>query len=639
MLQKLRDQTQSTAAKIVVGLLVFVLTVFGFGAFNLFATGQQGVASVDGDEITRNEFVRASQLEAQRLAAELGPEFDPADIDPRLLEGRVLEQLIGRKVLEAATDELGIGASQQAVARLVRSNPAFQVDGAFSEATYRLRVQNLGYSPQQFLEETRRAIAEDQLRLGVVDSSLLTEWELRGAARLLSQKRDFAYLTFNSTAYADQVDVGDDEIRLRFDENQLDYQTEEKADAQYVQLSWGDLIDDPEIDITEEDIRAAYEAEREASLANEQRNSSHILLRITDDRPEADAIAEINNIRERVLGGEEFAELAKNISEDPGSARLGGDLGSAGKGVFDPAFEEALFALGEPGDLSEPVVSQFGVHLIRLNDVVLPTHPEFDEARDAVASRLREDEARALFTERVRLLDELVFENPDALEAAADAFGLDVKSVSDVTRDTGSDVFEFPEVREALFTAEVFDEGRNSPVIELNDASAVAVRAVEIYPPQVRPFDEVRDEIAREIRSERAFAAMNAAADDAIASLESGDSVSDVARRAGLEWQRLTGASRTDNDADARVVRSAFDLPNPGASRRSVGDVVLDGGDRAVVVVTRVSDGNLDNLSTAERDDIRRYLRSRAGQLDFSALYESAESRVSIVRPTVDASG
>ncbi len=639
MLQKLRDQTQSTAAKIVVGLLVFVLTVFGFGAFNLFATGQQGVASVDGDEITRNEFVRASQLEAQRLAAELGPEFDPADIDPRLLEGRVLEQLIGRKVLEAATDELGIGASQQAVARLVRSNPAFQVDGAFSEATYRLRVQNLGYSPQQFLEETRRAIAEDQLRLGVVDSSLLTEWELRGAARLLSQKRDFAYLTFNSAAYADQVDVSDDEIRLRFDENQLDYQTEEKADAQYVQLSWGDLIDDPEIDITEEDIRAAYEAEREAALANEQRNSSHILLRVTDDRPEADAIAEINNIRERVLGGEEFAELAKNISEDPGSARLGGDLGSAGKGVFDPAFEEALFELGEPGDLSEPVVSQFGVHLIRLNDVVLPTHPEFDEARDAVAARLREDEARALFTERVRLLDELVFENPDALEAAADAFGLDVKSVSDVTRDAGPDVFEFPEVREALFTSEVFDEGRNSPVIELNDASAVAVRAVEIYPLQVRPFDEVRDEIAREIRSERAFAAMNAAADDAIASLESGDSVSDVARRAGLEWQRLTGASRTDNDADARVVRSAFDLPNPGASRRSVGDVVLDGGDRAVVVVTRVSDGNLDNLSTAERDDIRRYLRSRAGQLDFSALYESAESRVSIVRPTVDASG
>jgi len=217
MLQKMRDQTQSFAFKVLVGLIVFVLAVFGFGAFNLFVTGDPEVASVNGEGITQNELATATERERRRLANRMGEEFDPGMIDPVRLQGAVLEQLIARKLLAQAADDLGVAVSRERVDQVVVSNAAFQAGGEFQSDMYRQAVRAMGYTPQGFLDDTAELMALEQLQTTISDSAFLTRRELNLHAALLGQRRDVAYLPFEVDRFRDQVSVSDEEVRLRYE--------------------------------------------------------------------------------------------------------------------------------------------------------------------------------------------------------------------------------------------------------------------------------------------------------------------------------------------------------------------------------------------------------------------------------------
>ena len=277
MLQKMRDQTQSTAFKVLVGIIVFVLAVFGFGAFNLFVGGDPEVASVNGEGITQGELALATERERRRLASRMGGEFDPSMIDPVRLQGAVLDQLIARELLAQAAGDLGIGVGQSRVEQVVVRNPNFQTAGQFNQDIYRQAVQAMGYTPQAFLDDTAELMALEQLQTAVTDTAFLSRRELNLHAALLGQRRDVAYLPFDADRYRDQVEVTDEEVRTRYQENQRDYMTEERLDAAYVRLSVEQLAGDPAIDVSEEEIRSAYETERAAAPPEEERRSRHIL--------------------------------------------------------------------------------------------------------------------------------------------------------------------------------------------------------------------------------------------------------------------------------------------------------------------------------------------------------------------------
>jgi peptidyl-prolyl cis-trans isomerase D len=408
--------------------------------------------------------------------------------------------------------------------------------------------------------------------------------------------------------------------------------SEESVDVAYVELSWTDLVNDPSIEVTEEELLAAYEADKAANPPQEKRDASHILLDINDERTAEQARTQLLEIRERILGGESFEELAREFSADPGSAPAGGELGSLGKGVFVPEFEEALWQL-EPGELSEPVETEFGLHLIRLNAIELEEFPAFEVVRAEIENRLRRQQAEGLFLERFRELDSLAFEQPDSLDGLSEALGLEIKQVQGVTRNAGSGIFGNVELREAVFADDVLENRFNSHAIEYVDNRAVVARVMERYEPAVRPFEEVADTIREQITTERARELAQQAQAAALLQVEAGESVAKVAADAGVDWQTVELARRNQPGVPREVLEAAFALQRPAVGEKAIDEAVSANGNRYVVTVTRVVDGDVSTMTESEIAGIQRLLAQRAANVDFESFYNTLEAEASISRP------
>jgi peptidyl-prolyl cis-trans isomerase D len=623
MLQKLRDQTQSLAFKVLVAILVFVLAVFGFGAFNLFVTGEPEVARVNGEKITETALATETERERRRIAGQLGEQFDSDLIDPIRLQSSVLERMIARSVLGQAAGDLRVGVSRAQVDQVVVDNPAFHVGEAFSPELYRQAVRSLGYSPQAFLDETARLMALEQLQVAIMDTALLTEREVNVHVRLLGQQRDVAYLPFLVERFRAETNVTDEDVALRYQEDESRYVTPERLDVAYVTLSLEQLLDDAAVGISEDDLLAAYEAERAQAPSEEERHSRHILLQTGPDRDVDAARTALMEIRARVAAGDDFAEIAREVSDDPGSAALGGDLGFAGRGVFDADFESALFAIDAPGAVSEPVETAFGVHLIQLLEVRRSEYPAFEVARDELERLLRLDRARELYEERLRELDNLAFEQPDSLEGVAEALGLTIETAADITRDRGTGPFQEADVRVRLFDSEVLVNRFNSPVLRYDDGRAVVARVTERHPAQPIPLEEVAEEIRSDIEFERARGLVARAAADALARIQAGESAGAVAAAHGISWQTFEGVRRNDAQIPRSVVQVAFNLRRPEPGGRSVGEAVLPAGGQAVVTVTRVQDADVAALPLSELEGMRAFLANRVAEQEFGALFQT----------------
>ena len=493
-------------------------------------------------------------------------------------------------------------------------------------------IRDRRYSPQEFLSETRVQLALDQLQDGLTDTAFVTDWELAQSARLLNQNRDLAYLWFVADDFLDQVALTDEDVRLRYEENALDYQTDESADVLYVELSATGLVDDPAIEVTDGEIQAAYAADVEAALLGDQRESSHILLQADSERSPEAAQELLADLKARLADGADFAELARQYSEDPGSAEQGGALGAVGKGVFDPEFERVLWQL-EEGEVSEPVATEFGYHLIRLEKIIVSEVPPLEALRDEIVAQLRLEQAEALFLERMRELDNLAFEQPDTLDGIADQLGLAVQSTPGVTAGAGDGVFANELLREAVFTTDVLGNGYNSPAIELTDNRAVVLRVAQRHDPQTIPFANVAELIREDMLTQRAQLLAEEGHAAALERVRAGENVSRVANDYGLQWQTHTLASRNNGEVPQPVLQVAFDLQRPSDGAKSVGEAALPDGGRAVVTVTRVEDGDIVIMAEREIENMRDFLDNRAANLDFAAFYDTLEQDASIDRP------
>jgi len=631
MLQKLRDQTERPIFKVLVAAIIVTLAIFGFGALNLFMNTDPTVASVNGDDISQSSLMQEAERERRRLAMQMGENFDPDMIDPVRMQNMALDQLISRKLLEQEADNLGFGSSTRQVNEIIVSNPNFQVDGKFEENSYRRVVQMMGYTPQTFMSLMGELLKLDQLRNGVVQTAFVTDAEVRRNAQLLSQRRDLAYLAFSVEDAAKGIEVSDDDVALRYQENELDYMSDESVDVAFVELTVTGLMSDPSISVSEEDLVTAYEADKAAHPPEEKRDASHILLEVNDQRSAEQAETEIKAIRDRIEAGEAFADLAKEYSEDPGSAENGGELGLVGKGVFVPEFEDALWSLSE-GEISQPVRTQFGYHLIHLNSVVEEEYPPFEEARADIENRIRREQAQALFLERVRELDNLAFEQPQSLEGLAESLGLEIKTADGITRDAGSGIFGNVALREAVFTDDVLERGYNTPAVEYVDDRAVVARVTTRHEPALRPLEEVADSIRGAIVDERARVAVQEAAAQALASIEAGESVSDVAGDVGLEWQTVELARRNQPGVPREVLDTAFGMMRPSADGKRAAQASSAAGDRYVITVTRVQDGDVATMTESEIAQVRNLLARREPAVDFEAFYNTLEDQASIRR-------
>lgn len=461
-----------------------------------------------------------------------------------------------------------------------------------------------------------------QLRAGVAGSGFVTDAQVMAFARLEKQTRDFASLSIKVDPTA--VKLTDEEVKAYYDEHAKEFMTPDQVVIDYLELKKASFFD--QVSVKDEDLQAAYQ--KETANLSEQRRAAHILIEVNDKTTEAQAKAKIDEIQARLNKGEQFEALAKEFSQDPGSANNGGDLGFAGPGVYDPAFEKALYSLAKD-QVSEPVRTDFGFHLIKLLGVEAPEVPTFASLKDKLTRELKAQQVEQRFVEATKQLEDASFEASDLAQPAQD-LKLTVHTSKPFGREGGEGITANRAVVTAAFSPEVLDEGANSTAIELDPETVIVLRAKEHLKPAQLPLEKVEGPIREQLAREHASAAAKTKADELIASLRDGKTPLNSPIE-GQSWKVTEAATRTQEGLDPTVLQALFRMPKPAAKDKpTFSSVTLPDGSLMIVRLNGVNEAATP--TEEEKAQYRRFLASRVGQQDFAAYRKQLESQAEIKR-------
>jgi peptidyl-prolyl cis-trans isomerase D len=629
MLQKMREHSQSLATRILLGLLIIVFTMFGFGAFEAFIKSDPPVAKINGVKISQARLAMETDRQKQRILAQMGEKANPDLLDTTRLRKSVLDGLVNQTILLESAKDMGLRVSEAEVDRVITEDPQFQSNNQYDPELFRRLIANAGHTPMSFRTELTNSYTVAQLTGAVRETPFATDDEVRDIARVLVQQRDIAYLAFSREKFEDGISISNEDVGAYYNSHLPEFMTEDTVDVEYVELSVRDLAKDPAFAPQNEQIAARYESDAKAFKPSERRQIEHILLQVNASRSEEAATKELAAIKDRIGQGERFEDLARKLSEDPGSSKSGGDLGFISQGALAPEFEKAAWALGI-NEVSDPVRTAEGVHLIKVVAIRGDQYPPIEQVRDQIAADLREQAAEEKYRAKINELDQLAFETPEDLTHVSEVSQLPIKTVIGVTQATGAAPFDAQSLRTAAFGDDVLARGFNSRVIEV-DKNAYVMRVKEHRPPVERALVDVSDAIRNKLIKEAAADRAREAAADAMGRVANGDPSAVIAADAKVDWQLVPGASRTTQGVDREILKAAFDLPRPGDAR-SVTSTDLADGTVAVVTVTAVKDGDYGALTETERASIRSQLARRIGNEEFAGLFTTLRDAASIER-------
>ncbi|MCK6371800.1 MAG: peptidyl-prolyl cis-trans isomerase, partial [Gammaproteobacteria bacterium] len=524
--------------------------------------------------------------------------------------------------------QMGYRVGDEQVGTHIRSLPVFQVAGQFSRDGYLATLASQGVSPAAFEEERRAALQVEELQAGVLESAFFTPAEFRRFITLEGERREVSVAMLDVSLVSDDVQVGEDDLKQFYESNPGRFESVESVALDFVEARAADLPAATEP--SEADLRAIYDENPGRFRTEEQRRARHILIAVDQDRNEAAAAALAAQIKERLTAGEDFAALARELSNDAGSAPSGGDLGWAGRGTFVEAFENALFGLSA-GEISEPVKTEFGYHLIQLTELRPGAEKSFEQVRDQLAEEARSTSVQDAFYALTEKMDDAALENPESLQAVAAASGLPVKHIDSFTRAGGGPFGSNRAVINAAFSAALIEGGENSPIVEIEDGHVVFLRVTEHRPVKLRPFDEVREEVEALVRAERAAGLV---AERGNALLDRVRAGGDLAALAAAERANFRGpqvVSRVSQDLPEDVVSAVFRAPRPQGEGNVYGGVQMADGGFAVFAVHKVTSGRPDDIPRDQRDARKNILARQAGVAEVTALAVDLRNSASVV--------
>ncbi|MFD2643579.1 SurA N-terminal domain-containing protein [Pseudomonas japonica] len=622
MLQNIRDNSQGWIAKTIIGVIVVLMALTGFDAIFQAVSHNQDAAKVNDDTISQNELSQAVETQRRQLMQRLGKDFDPSLLSDTMLRDAALKGLIERQLLLQGARDAKFSFSEAALDQVILQTPEFQVDGKFSAERFDQVIRQMGYGRMQFREMLAQEMLIGQLRAGLAGSGFVTDAQVEAFARLEKQTRDFASLTFKADPAA--VTVTDEQVKAYYEQHAKEFMSPDQVVIDYIELKKAAYFD--QVKVNEDELQALYQKEI-ANLA-EQRHAAHILIEVNDKQDEAQAKARVEEVQQRLAKGEDFAALAKEFSQDPGSANNGGDLGYAGKGVYDPAFEDALYALNQD-QVSVPVRTEFGFHLIKLLGVQAPEVPTFASLKDKLTRELKTQQVEQRFVEATKQLEDSAFEASDLAQPSQD-LGLQVQTSAPFGREGGDGITANRQVIQAAFSPEVMDEGANSSAIELDPETVVVVRVKEHRKPEQLPLEAVSGPIHDHLAQEQATAAVKSKTEALIAGLRDGK-IAYQPVQDGQAWKVQEAATRMQEGVDPAELQALFRMSKPEAKDKPVySTVTLADGSVVVLRLNGVNEGSA--ASEEEKGEYRRYLASRAGQQDFAAYRKQLEAKAEITR-------
>ncbi|MBX2880021.1 MAG: SurA N-terminal domain-containing protein [Granulosicoccus sp.] len=580
-------------------LITIICIPFAFVGINSYFSGGGAnyAAKVDGEEIGLREFEQAYFQQRQQLQQMFGGEIPAAFNDETRLRQQALDSLLTQQALANTVSNNGFALSDETLAKNIQNIPIFQRDGNFDKDLYRRELQSRSMTVDQFEAGFRDDSAIAQFRSGIVDTAFVLPGEKSRLEELSGQIRKTDYVRFELAAEVENTEVSDEEVQTHFDENADSYNFPERVKIQYLELSRDELK--AAVDITDEEAEEYFESNSGNYITGEERKASHILLEVDGDLEEK--TAQLLDIKKRIEEGEDFAALAAEFSTDIGSAENGGSLGQFGKGAMVPEFEAAVFALTEPGSLSEPVQSEFGLHLIKLDEAIPERGKTFDEVKAEIVDILKVQAADREYVDLYDILSEQTFDNPESLDLGAEATGLEIKTSDWIDGTDNTDpVLSNPQVLSTALSDTVLQDGNNSDVIELGERFVMVLRVLEHEGPRPKTLDDVREDLITQLKSDKAGEALDSAAAALLEAAKSGAELEPLAEEHGGELFEGQELGRNSAELDRNAVSQLFKLAKPTADKPVFDSAVLDNGDRAVMVLREILSEPTPQVEAAE---------------------------------------
>lgn len=625
MLQDIRKNSQGTVAKVIVWAIAVTFALFGVESIVGGIAGEPEVASVNGDGIGESSYMRALEGKRRQILAQMGANADPDLIDDALLNKSVLDGLIEQAVLSQDAEQKDLYVSDQAIDRYIADIEQFKIDGVFSNDRLQALLRSAGLTLQDYRDSLRTEFMIAQPRSALIASSFLLDQERQEVVAMDRQKRSFGSLKVAQDTYIESVVVSDEEIQAYYDEHSSTFVQPESVDVSFVEIKRDDFLS--EVEASEDELRQMYENEKQEFQREEERSASHILISIGDDLTEEQALEKIQSIAARIKEGEDFAALAKEFSQDEGSAGQGGSLGAAARGVYVAPFEDALFAMAE-GEVSEPVKTEFGYHLIRVDDIIDGAIPEFEELQARLEVRLKDQKAREMYAEMAERLADISYAAPD-LEEPSEELSLELKKLSAVSTETADLVFGNIKVQRQLFSDDLVKEGNNSELIEIDEGHGVVVRVDNYTAEGVKAKEEVAEQIRERLVAEKASEFAQSVGQAFMVRVSAGEDAEVVAKDMGLEWTVEEAVERNSANFNAELLAKVFVMSPDEES------VVIDGfkatsGDYYVAVLNSVEQGQASELNVLELQSITRILGEGVGAQDYRNYQQIAQANAEV---------
>jgi peptidyl-prolyl cis-trans isomerase D len=612
MLQTLHDRFSGVIAKIVLGVIVIVFGgFFGIQSYMNPRT-ETYVARVNGHEISQDDFREHYNQFRSQMQRMYGKQFNAVDFDTPQRKRELLDQMVNEQLILDANDKLGAAVPLSRIQSVIMQDPNFQVDGKFDKERYRLILGASQKSPEWYQEQVRRDLAVRQIPLELTRGSGITDAQVGAYLRLRDQTRDFHFVKLERPT-AD-AKIADADIEGYYKAHGDEFMTPEKISLEYVEIDAAKMQADIKAD--DATLKQRYEEQKSRFVSPEQRQASHILVKVeanADAAAQKVALEKAQAIAAEARAGKDFAALAKADSADLGSKAQGGDLGWLEKGVTDPAFESALFAMNS-GDISDPVKTDEGYHIIQVRDV----HPEkvrsFDEVKADLTKQYLDSERERVYSDVSGKLTDAVYQDPTSLTGVAKELNLPLQKTPLFTRAGGEGIAANPAVVKAAFSSAVLTEGNTSDAVELGPNHIVFVRVDQHEKSVPKALDQVHDQIKKKLADQELAKQAKEQAGVLNARLEKGETLEQIAAPLKLKIEQEKDIGRNAVNLDQTLVAEVFKLSRPQEGKLVTTQVALANDAYALVALDAVKDGDPAKLDAKTREAARNQLAQSIGE-------------------------
>ena len=605
---------------IVMGILILAFALWGVGDY-FSQSSSDSLATVNGETITYSEYSNQFATYRQNMMNQYGDQLGPDFFDSPMMRRNFLESMINSELYRQAAFDNGYTVTAEQIRSILSDVEIFQnADGQFDRELYAGYLAQTNQSAQALQSRIINEEAAQALNQLFDETAFMTPKEAKNIAVLRNQTRDFDYFLIEASQFNEDVTVSEEEIKAYYDSNSDQFMTEEMVKVDYIELDAEQVAN--QIDVSEQDALASYEENKERFEKAAQRKASHIL--INDDDQAQDTLKEI---QDKLDQGESFADLAKEYSQDPGSADQGGDLGLVSPGDMVEEFDEALFNM-EAGQVSEPVKTQFGYHIIQLQEVKEARIPPFEEVKADIVQELQAKQAQTLFLDKANELSGLVLDAQSGLTQPAEATDLTVKTTEFFPRSGGEGVAANPEFVKMAYTPMVKEDLLNSDVVNLSDTHIAFIHMNQVKPAEVKPYEEVKDTIKTRLVSEKSADRAQQLAQDILAKAQQDNlDLNDMTDDFDVSLVAARDVKRTGSNHPVNLVKGVFQLMGPEKTDDTVHVVNSNSNDVAVVQILAVKSPDADSLTELNQDaaQLERNIKTNEAQLLLQAMRQSAE--------------